>query len=357
MDGDITLSGEWTTIPSFKGTLDGAGYKISDMKVSGGAYEEDDGDLNYYFGFIGEMKKDALISDITFENFKIELTENTLTEEIADYTKEYSNLDVHVGLVALNKGTIDEVFVNADISVNITETEARLRVGAVAGKNNKDITNSESSGTLSCINYDGYIREGGLTGYMSKAGICKDCASTAALYAEVTKSGKMNIGGLIGNLESGTVSGCTSSGDITVKNTAGEKGYAGAFIGRVDNQDDADYSLLVVITNCEASGKVEMTKKKTYASGFIGIISTYASDETRKITIENCKSTSYTVTGVTASEAFIGDEDYGSDPDTGEDITVDDISQTVHQMSGNTYILSSDGGISSKYATYSPNDE
>ncbi len=98
---------------------------------------------------------------------------------------------------------------------------------------------------------DGNLKVGGLIGYM-EAGTVSDCSSSCVVTA-TTSSTRSWAGGLMGYMEAGDVDDCFSTGAVT-----GDKDYVGGFTSSLDGG---------TVDKCYATGAV--TCGDDYAGGFV----------------------------------------------------------------------------------------
>jgi len=188
---DINLQNiEWTPLGSsyFRGTYDGGGYTISNLKITG-----NNGDV----GLFGKVTETGVIRNVRLTDVNI---------------SGKSNVGAVVGIL-MNGGTIDYCSVNR---VNIVTTY--LSAGGIVG----DVYNSNCM-VNHCIVTNGTISSnshhiGGVVG--SNSGTVKNC------YATVDVSCETLAGGIVGG-NSGLIQFCYTTGNVTsVRQQVG--GIAGA---------------------------------------------------------------------------------------------------------------------------------
>lgn len=303
---DITLTKSWKTLGSastpFTGIFDGNGRTIYSMNVESDIVYVDDTSIEYLIGMFGVLKGD--VQNLTVDTLTISVTQDTIDSSaystLLSQNSAVSDLDIHVGLVGLNKGDIENVSVTADFDIRPDTATARVRLGGIAGKSNDSIENCKVSGTIDIENTDGYIRAGGIVGYVSSNGKVVSNQAHTDITAKITDGAKMQLGGIVGNIECGTVTDCYATGTLTGTNTAAKATLAGGLIGLIDNTEAKYEDMSVTVSGSYANVTVTATGSKGYAAGFIGQI-----DFDNAVTIANngCLGTA---TGEKASYGFIG---------------------------------------------------
>lgn len=306
LGADITLTEKWNTAKKFSGTLDGNGYSIINMNITSDIMELDGDSVDYMVGMFS--KNEGIIKNITFKNFCITITGTDIVNADFEGIKASSpliinNLDIHAGLVGLNKGTIENIKTEVDFSIIPETATSRIRTGSIAGKNNGIIKNCISSGKIHAKENGGYIRAGGITGYMSDLSSVILCESAVSLYAE-NSDAKNNLGGIIGNIECGTVEKCFYDGTITSKNS-GKATSLGGIIGLIDNLSAKFEVMNVTVTECYSRGTLSDSGIKGGVGGLIGEIESVIG-ENKKITVTDCTSVA-SVAGAKKRGGFLGD--------------------------------------------------
>ena len=221
---NLDLNGiEWTPIGTkgtsnvFKGTFDGNGATISNLKISGGSY----------VALFGETSG-ATIKDLTV-------------------TGEVSGEDV-AGIVAKATGT---TITNCVSKVNVTATAGKA--AGISASFGGTITKCENRGTVATAAAQ---PAGGLVAWCNAA-VIENCHN----YGDVTAGDhgaldSAQAGGLCGNLAAGsTIKNCSNSAVITSANLAG--GVAG--------RAGAENKTAIVVEKFTNTGAI----KGTYAAGII----------------------------------------------------------------------------------------
>ncbi|MBO4339942.1 MAG: hypothetical protein J5835_00740 [Bacteroidales bacterium] len=141
-------------------------------------------------------------------------------------------------------------------------THGNLYVGGIVGKSEKNITSCSNAmtinvtGTMSCDNntYKGF---GGVVGHMTGANITvTNCTNTGAInYGQtITDEGQTYVGGLVGVLTKGEISGGGNSGTFTFSGQNTKRSPSiGGVVGRVmSNETESGYALSNNVTNSGA---------------------------------------------------------------------------------------------------------
>ena len=221
---NLDLNGiEWTPIGTkgtsnvFKGTFDGNGATISNLKISGGSY----------VALFGETSG-AAIKDLTV-------------------TGEVSGEDV-AGIVA--KAT-DTTITNCVNKVNVTATAGKA--AGISASFGGTITKCENRGTVATAAAQ---PAGGLVAWCNAA-VIENCHNYGAVTAgDHGALDSAQAGGLCGNLAAGsTIKNCSNSAVITSANLAG--GVAG--------RAGAENKTAIVVEKFTNTGAI----KGTYAAGII----------------------------------------------------------------------------------------
>ena len=277
---NITLTQPWSAIGNeltpFNGILDGKGYTISNLTVQSNLLFHDGTSVDYNVGLFGVLK--GKLKNLTVDGLSISVTDQSVNatdyNSIKSANLSITDLNVNVGLVGTNKGNIKDIIVNnAQITVNPNTATARARVGVIAGKNNDKCEACTVSGTVNVTTIDGYIRAGGIAGYVSSNGQILDNRTTATINATVSQDAKIQAGGLVGNIECGIVTGNYSSGAVTANNAGVKTVIAGGLIGEIDNKETAKYAdMSVTVSGNWASGNASSSASENYTAGFIGQI-------------------------------------------------------------------------------------
>ncbi len=279
LTNDIDLGGlEWTPIGTyyysgssyssnctFTGVFDGNGHTVSHFKIT----QVKNGNARDYglFGKISGTVKDLGIKDVT-----VNLTLSPIS---------------YVGGLA---GTMSGVALNcyaegATLAVNASN---RVEIGGLFGTVTGKMTGCHASATLEV---SGNATAGGLVGSISKNGYAYGCYATgsvrttdgtatagglaglmsgdlytsyATVSVEVTSTGAVYAGGLIGRISDNgaSVRDCHAKGDLNV--LAGTDVCAGGLIGY------AGSTFVYTAARCFATGNVTAVGDTVFAGSFIG---------------------------------------------------------------------------------------
>ncbi len=306
LKNDITLTRQWNALGSadnpFEGILDGNGFTIYNMELASNLVSVDDTSIEYMVGMFGVLS--GTVRNLNINPLLVNIDSSKIAQtdymSLKSSNPQVTDFDIHIGFVGLNKGNIRNVTVNADYTVIPDCETSRIRIGGIAGKSNDEITDCTVNGEIKTQNRDGYIRAGGVAGYVSSNGIIQKSRANIHILAEITTEAKMNLGGLIGNLQCGTITNCISTGTIEGINTENKITVSGGLIGLIDNCDTKYEDMSVTVDNCYSTTDVISQGAKGYASGFIGQI-----DFGNKVTITN-NSCSGKSQGQKSSFGFIG---------------------------------------------------
>ncbi len=164
----------------------------------------------------------------------------------------YNNVGIICGF---NQGTIENCHVQ-----NPT-LKADSYVGGIAGVSNRTISNcSVNGGTIEATSASGIV--GGIVGYNSG-----NIDNSHNYSTKVT--GVKNVGGLIGFVESGSVSEvkidiCSSSGEVNAIDSENNDQYIGGMFGAIKKNEKN-----IIISFCNSTGKVTASNSKD-VGGFVG---------------------------------------------------------------------------------------
>ena len=256
---DITLTGPWTPVANFKGTLDGNEHTISGLYVSG----------ENYVGLIGVLDR-GTVKNLKFANVTATGAEN---------------VGAVVGRI-IDNGKVENVHV---LSGTVTGDK---RAGGIVGsiKAYGSIVNCSNAATVETTVYNA----GGIVGaaYYTVTGqqmYITNCKNTG----KVTSAGNC-AGGIVG-LSAANVSGCTNSAAIS---------GAGTSIGGIVGEQKTYGS----VTNNTNSGTVTNSNTGAYGNGgIIGWLRYHGEGETTSYAVSDI----ITVTGNTNSGNVSGGNDAG----------------------------------------------
>lgn len=220
---------------------------------------------------------------------------------IENVTSTDASSETNLGiLVARNSGTLNNIHIKGDITLN-AGTNAQY-IGALAGWNNGTITNCSITGEGEMAinvkhNASQTVNVGGLTGYSQKG--ISDC--------KIEKTGKISvsgqstfttfIGGFIGqHLTEGSIENCLVNLNLDITKT--NDIYAGGFIGQGTK----------ALAHCTSTGVLnfgettEANIQSVNIGGFIGMMDNNNSEPTSLL---DCAFTG-SITGIFPSGAHVG---------------------------------------------------
>ncbi len=253
LGADIDLGGTaWTPIGTygapFEGTFDGAGHKITGLKVN--SAEADSGiSLSYqylYYGFFG-VTNGATVKDVKFDNAEI----NADTTEV--YNTVYSG--ILAGLM------LDTEVSGCELSGNVSAVSSNsiAAAGALAGMvKDSDIMSCNSSAVIKTDRSPIRAISGGLIGHARPGTKISDCTVTTSITA-ISTIGNAYAGGIVGYCHSTELTRCFSDSEIYAEVTlaspeTGAKGAAhAAGIAAISTADSEDE--MSVFTKCYSSTK------------------------------------------------------------------------------------------------------
>ena len=231
LTADINLNNQaWTPIGTddstgFAGTFDGGDHTISGLYINNG----------YYQGFFGVVGSSGTVTNLTIEGA---VTTSTAT--------------CFGSVAGKNNGTIRDCKNQVSVTIN-TITEEDLYVGGMVGINYGVIESCTNTNTIVVkpdTKYNSYV--GGVVGE-NYSGTVKGCTNSG----EVTgKGSSVSVGGAVG-VNDDTITGCTNSGDVIGK---GSYAKVGGVVG--DNDETT--------TDCTNSGDVTGEDPDAMTGGVVG---------------------------------------------------------------------------------------
>ena len=263
--------------PSFVGVLNGT---VKDLTIDGATIDAGNNTAGVLAGYVGSGTITGSVSGVTVKN--------------ATVSGDKQNLGGMVGRVSVVSGAVE----NCKI-INTTVTSTADRVGGLFGQVDKTVP--VTGCTAENVTVSGNINVGGLVGV--GYGNFTDCSSSGSVSSINTTSNKdIGVGGLVGYFENGIISHCSSSVNIdqttngrdlggligkmlvgTVEksfstgNVTGMQRNVGGFIGLITNTTSKS-----VVTDCYCTGNVV---GNAYTGGFLGL------HEKGEVVITNCYAT------------------------------------------------------------------
>lgn len=236
---------------SFTGTLDGKNYAISDLYINRDIVMPYPPPLPSNYGLFGYTGSSSIIKNVGLENA---------------YIRGYR---VAGGLVGWNNGRIENSY---SIGINISTQSSYA--GGLVGGNGGDIINSYATGTIS-----GHNSIGGLVGFNSG-----NITNSYALADVGIGNSSVNVGGLVGYFNSGTVRDSFASGTTNGStNIGGLIGYyngAGptvinswfdnantAFMNINDGKGKSKAEIVTLIGGASSEWSIDSSQGRGYGSG------------------------------------------------------------------------------------------
>ena len=210
LTANIDLGGkQWVPIENFGGTFEGGNYTVSNLTI----INTDNTEKLENQGLFGEVDNAAKFSDVTLDGFYIEETNNQ-----AMTSKNYGALIGHI------KFSTD---VDIEIS-NITVTNATLkgtaRLGGIVGQSegsngSLSISDCYVQGSFTSINPVTVTTDDGegdkVGGIIGQANGQDQTIENCRVLVQL--AGTRDIGGIVGFLNNGTISGCTVLNGSTLR--------------------------------------------------------------------------------------------------------------------------------------------
>lgn len=263
-DIDLTGIDDWTPIGNstsssnnyFKGSYNGNGYTISNLKIKSGEW------LRGLFGLvIGESSSTpAVLTGIHLRNVDIEVSHNSdiscgaiagavdsdavitfcstqgeIKTDMNLQGKPYNNSG---GIIGNNRGTIS--YCRADVKVTASsdanDTSRECNAGGIAGINTGTILACEASGSeVSAKASNAKAQAGGIAGTTSGSSYIASCASEVGKIIANSGGHEAYAGGVVG-LQAGVLYSSYARGDATAEG-ASTINMAGAIVGDNSSND------------------------------------------------------------------------------------------------------------------------
>jgi hypothetical protein len=254
---DITLTSAWTPVPQvFTGTFDGGNFSISGLQVNGGGTSNQ----GMFRDLSGTVTRVNLVgASVTSNNGTL----GTLVGFIASSgVVSYSHASGSVsgtgnlgGLVGVSMGSI------SDSSAAVTISGTSGNVGGLLGQNEGgSVEDSHATGSVTSTSNS----VGGLVGYSRTNNVAVG-GSISASFATGSVTGEDSVGGLVGLLESATITESYSSSVVSAN------GAAGGLVGWMKDewQPDDGPPVGAKVDYSYASGSV--TSTDDYVGGLVGL--------------------------------------------------------------------------------------
>ncbi|MCM1004056.1 MAG: hypothetical protein NC408_06930 [Candidatus Gastranaerophilales bacterium] len=264
----------------FKGTFDGNGYTISNLKFDN--FEDVNVDFDIYMGLFSHCEG-ATIKNLGVENIQITNTTGMsyiggLAASCVDCRIDNCYVTGNItsegedafstGIGGLVGYMDNSTIINSSSDVNISATAAYS--GGLVGVGFGNINKCYSTGSMS-----GYVA-GGLIGILTNSSDITDCYHTTGLISSLIEDGAL-LGGLIGGV-AGTadnnitvnIKNCYSTSDIVsnVKNASSDNSIIGGLIAATQNAN-------VSISNSYVTGNISASTGGYYG-GIVGDLMEYS---------------------------------------------------------------------------------
>jgi len=297
LTADVNLRGnetgsEFEPIQTFKGTFEGNGMTIRNLRIVKGTYD--------YIGLFTTLDGANDINKVSVNNLNVEITSVTGRDYIGGIAgsgnlysllsncKVYSSNEDSVvtgrkfvgGLIGSTTGTV-----NNESSAAVAVAADNV-AGGLIGKSSGIVTNCFAYGSVTgAVTNDGTLYGiGGLAGVIDGGSVTQSFATGNILVtsvADFTNQGAtvIGVGGFAGSFTGGSMSSCFASGNVraedvgTIKNTETNKGSlsfgTGGFVGVATVQLSSCYSSSSVFA--EFTGEVSGAEFSRVAAGVGGV--------------------------------------------------------------------------------------
>lgn len=259
-DIDLTGIDDWTPIGNvtsssnnyFKGSYNGNGYTISNLKIKSGEW------YRGLFGVvIGESSSTpTVLTGIHLRNVDIEVSHNSdiscgaiagaVSDAVITFCSAQGEIKTDMnqradnhsgGIIGENKGTISycraDVKVTASSDANMNNKECNA--GGIAGTNTGTILACEASGSeVSAKASVAQVQAGGIAGKTSGGNYIASCASEVGKIIANTNGHEAYAGGVVG-FKSGVLYSSYARGDATAEGPY--TNMAGAIVGNNSSND------------------------------------------------------------------------------------------------------------------------
>lgn len=234
---NITLSGDFNSIDSFNGVLDGQGYTISNLHTT----------------FINNLKEDAVVKNIQFENV------------ILDGNSR--------GVFTENHGLVDSVDITNLVRSSLSENQYRSFKRTTADIDSERLSKYPGVHLIDNVCTPTELIHnsiGGLIGF--NTGIVSDCEMTLFNIEYYEDDSLGGVGGLIGFSMSGKIRGCVVDSKSVENSIDKEQDFSSAICG---------FAVDTVLRSCKSVNFTDSGSYHPVISGIVGFGS--------KLTLENCK--------------------------------------------------------------------
>ena len=261
----IGIGGKDVNWPEFKGTFDGGGFTISNLRQ-----DRDGGDFGL-FGSISNYEAAGVVRNITLSNVQITASSIMVNTAIG-------------AIVGNNYGTVENCSVAGTISA--TSDGGYAYVGGIVGRvNNGTVRNCYSTANVSVkalkeLASTDSNSSGGIAGQTLRSGVTTNCYFTGSVGFNLNS---VKVGAIVGD-NFGTVSNCywiSSSASVGVNQNVIFPGTASNISSFIDNTlaspvtiGGASYSSLLGALNARVSELASTNLKTWTSSGAYPVFST-----------------------------------------------------------------------------------
>lgn len=234
-----------TSAEAFTGKFDGLDYNIFNLNINRGAEDN--------VGLFGVVGSGAVINNVTLVGGSI--TGHNYVGSLAGAVRDGASISnitnsakvngsTSVGGIIGQSGNYSPSGKNEGASL-----ENLINTGTVTGDTNNigGLVGNMQNGTLGGTSYNlgavtakGY-NVGGLVGHAYNATIGNQGEDAVTVYNRLNVTGAYNVGGIVGNMEGSTVQNAENSGNVTAEGFANDGRYKGSYTFHTANTAD-DYS-------------------------------------------------------------------------------------------------------------------
>ncbi len=270
LGADIDLGGEaWTPVGTygapFEGTFDGAGYKITGLKINTAKADRGES-LSYqylYYGLFG-VAKGATIKNVTFENASVSAN----TTEV--FTTVYAGVIAGISI----DSKISDCTVSGSVNA-VSSNSIAVAGGLIGVADNSVLTSCSSKASVKTENSPVRAVSGGLLGYSRLGTKLDKCFSKASVTASST-IGLAYSGGIAGSCSKTEMTLCFSDSEIyaevtSAKPQSGAKGaaHAGGISAVAAAMSDKNMSVFTKCYSTDAKISAYSVENAVYVSGLV----------------------------------------------------------------------------------------
>ena len=277
---DIDLEGEAWTPFKLKCTFDGLGHTIKGLNISTN---------NSPCGFVSTLDEGAVMQNLVFGSADGVSYDGS---SVLEYT---GTAAAYQGLVAECLGKLSNV--KSFVSVKHAGTDPGMRLGGIVGcvRSNGRIEACEYAGTISFEAATSTANHfvGGIAGRMHEtlADGTTISGSTFSGNIVIANDRVQGTGGIVGIMQGGNISKCTSKGSVTISASYTNDSHFGGIAAYIQTGASANTA---TITECTNETTLNSTAYLCSVGGIVGDIHNYS----KLIRIENCTNDADITVGV-----------------------------------------------------------